>query len=306
MLLSNFANAGRLGPDHILIGARVLELDTILNEAFFVPDKIKELSETFRHNTPFPHLVVEGLFSPVLLELMYEDFDLLKKDDFLVNRNMNEKKLGTRPFSRLGHACELYYSTVNSARFINFLAGISGIDGLITDPGLSGGGLHQIPTGGKFSVHLDFNKHEVTKLENRLIFITYLNKDWLPAYGGALELWNAEEEKCEVEVLPVFGRSVLFAHSSKSLHGHPTPVEAPNRRPRRSAATYYYSNGRSDGESTNYHSTIIFRPREATRRQRIATSIKYITPPIVVDGIQQVMAWWKTQRKLFARRKIPE
>src|ERR1700693_2139640 len=136
MRLSNFANAGRLGPDHILIGARVLELDTILNEAFFVPDKIKELSETFRHNTPFPHLVVEDLFSPVLLELMYEDFDLLKKDDFLVYRNLNEKKLRTRPFSRLGHACELYYSTVNSARFINFLAGISGIDGLITDPGL--------------------------------------------------------------------------------------------------------------------------------------------------------------------------
>jgi hypothetical protein len=70
MLLNNFANAGRIGPDHIVIGGKVLELDTILNEAFFVPDKIKELSETFRHNTPFPHFVVEGLFSPVLLELM--------------------------------------------------------------------------------------------------------------------------------------------------------------------------------------------------------------------------------------------
>jgi hypothetical protein len=77
-------SAGRLGPDHIMVGGRILELDTILNEAFFVPDKIKELSETFRHNTPFPHLVVEGLFSPLLLELLCEDFDLLKKDDFLV------------------------------------------------------------------------------------------------------------------------------------------------------------------------------------------------------------------------------
>jgi Rps23 Pro-64 3,4-dihydroxylase Tpa1-like proline 4-hydroxylase len=236
---------------------------------------------------------------------MSDEFDLLKKEDFLVYSNMNDKKLGSRPFSRLGHACELYFNTVNSARFINFLAGISGIDGLITDPGLRNGGLHNIPPGGKLSVHLDFNLHEITKLDNRLALITFLNKDWLPDYGGALELWGAEEEKCKVEVLPAFGRSILFAHSSKSLHGHPVPVDAPNRRPRRSAATYYYSNGRSDGESTNYHSTIIFRPREAARRERLGTSIKYITPPILVDGIQQVLKSWRKQRKSFARRKTP-
>jgi Rps23 Pro-64 3,4-dihydroxylase Tpa1-like proline 4-hydroxylase len=74
------------------------------------------------------------------------------------------------------------------------------------------------------AMHVDFNQHEVTRLDNRLVFITYLNKDWLPAYGGALELWSAEEEKYKVEVLPVFGRSVLFAHSSRSLHCYPAPV----------------------------------------------------------------------------------
>ena len=42
--------------------------------------------------------------------------------------------------------------------------------------------------GGKFALRTDFTQHTMTKLENRLIFITYLNKDWLPSYGGALEL----------------------------------------------------------------------------------------------------------------------
>jgi hypothetical protein len=57
--------------DHAIIGGRVVAFDEILNEAYFAPDKIKELSETFRHNTPYPHLIFEGLFSPILLELIY-------------------------------------------------------------------------------------------------------------------------------------------------------------------------------------------------------------------------------------------
>jgi Rps23 Pro-64 3,4-dihydroxylase Tpa1-like proline 4-hydroxylase len=293
MLQSNLATASQFQQDHVVIGGRVLEFESILNEAFFVPSKIAELSETFKNNEPFPHLVFEGLFSPVLLELMYEDFNHLKKDELRVYNNMNEKKMGTLPFTRLGHASELYFQTVHSAPFINFLEQITGIEGLIIDPGLSNGGLHAIPTGGKFAMHVDFNQHEITKLDNRLVFITYLNKDWLPAYGGALELWSQEEEKCAVEVHPVFGRSALFAHSSRSLHGHPTPVDAPNGRPRRSAATYYYSNGRSDGESTSFHTTIILKRRRASERERIATSIKYMTPPIVVDGIQKLKAYWR-------------
>jgi 2OG-Fe(II) oxygenase superfamily len=243
---SNLATASLFQPDHIVIGGRTLGSDEILNEEFFVPSKIVELSETFRNNKPFPHLVIEDLFSPVLLELINEDFDLLKKDELRVYNSMNEKKLGTRPYTRLGHASELYFSTIHSLTFIN------------PDPSRHSGGLHEIPTGGKFAMHVDFNQHEVTRLDNRLVFITYLNKDWLPAYGGALELWSAEEEKCKVEVLPVFGRSVLFAHSSRSLHGHPAPVDTPNGRSRRSAAVYYYSNGRLDGESTDFHTTIIF------------------------------------------------
>lgn len=288
------AKPDQLQSDHIAIGGKTLGFDEIMNEEFFVSSKISELRQTFKNNKPFPHLVFEGLFSPELLELMHEDFDHLTKDHVRVSYTMTEKKISTRPFPRLGHASELYFNTINSSRFISFLREITGIEGIITDPSLSRGGLHQIPTGGKFAMHVDFNRHLETKLDNRLVFITYLNKDWLPAYGGALELWDADKEKCEVEVLPVFGRSILFSQSSASLHGHPTPVAAPNRRPRRSAAAYYYSNGRPEIESTESHTTIIFKRRKTVRHERLAMSIKYITPPIVVEGIQRLMVWWRT------------
>jgi Rps23 Pro-64 3,4-dihydroxylase Tpa1-like proline 4-hydroxylase len=287
MMQSNLAPVRQYQPDQIVIGGRTLGFDEILNDAFFAPGKIAELSETFKNNKPFPHLVFEGLFSPVLLELMYDDFDLLKSDELQVFNNMNEKKYASRPYARLGHASEVYFNTIQSGRFMIFLEQITGISGLITDAALRTSGLHAIPTGGKFAMHLDFNQDTVTKLDNRLVFITYLNKDWLPAYGGALELWDMEEEKCAVEVQPVFGRSVLFAHTTKSLHGHPTPVDAPDRRPRRSAATYYYSNGASDGESTDFHTTVFFKRSKASRREKITTFLKYVIPPIVVDGIQK-------------------
>lgn len=293
MMQSNLATARQFQPDHAVIGGRTLLFDDILNDAFFTPGKITELSASFKNNKPFPHLIFENLFSPVLLEMMYEDFDHLKKDELRAFKNLHEKKYASMPYALLGNASELYFNTINSTKFITFLEEITGIGGLLPDPTRSGGGLHQIPTGGKFAMHVDFNQHSITKLDNRLVFITYLNKDWLPSYGGALELWNADEEKCEVEVHPVFGRSVLFAHSSKSLHGHPNPVDAPNGRPRRSAAAYYYSNGRSDGESTDFHTTIILKRRKVERRERIVTSIKYMTPPVVVDGIQKLKALWR-------------
>lgn len=281
--------------DYIVISGRKLAFNELLNDEFFMPDKITELRDTFKYNKPFPHLVFDGMFSPALLELMYEDFNNLKPDDMQAYNTMDEKKYTSRPYARLGHASSIYFQTIQSGKFLTFLEQVTGIEGLIPDPVLRTSGLHAIPTGGKFAIHLDFNQDVVTKLANRLVFITYLNKDWLPAYGGALELWNIEDEKCEVAVQPDFGRSVLFAHSSRSLHGHPVPVDAPGHRPRRSAAAYYYTNGAPEGESTSFHTTIIYKRQKATLQEKITDFIKYLTPPIVVNGIQNLKKMLRKQ-----------
>ena len=215
MVQSNVAGPDQCAQEYVAIGGRTITFDRIVNEAFFAPSKIAELNETFKNWKPFPYLIFEDLFSPILLDLMYLDFNRLRPDELRIYNTMDEKKISTLAFTRLGRASELYFQTVHSAQFIDFLEQITGIEGLIADPGLSNGGLHEIPTGGKFSIHVDFNRHATTKLDNRLVFITYLNKDWLPEYGGALELWSTDEERCEVEICPVFGRSILFGQSSR-------------------------------------------------------------------------------------------
>lgn len=272
--------------DHIVIGGTEFGFDEILNHALLASKTAERFEKTFKTNAPFPHLVVEGLFNPRLLELMHSDFDRLNWSDWRRYDNANERKLSSLPNTRFGPATQLYFNTIHSSQFIAFLERITGIVGLVSDPALHAGGFHEIPQGGSFRTHLDFNHHPVTKLDNRLVFITYLNKDWRPSYGAALELWSAEENRCVVEVEPTFGRSVLFYQSSKSMHGHPNPVNAPGGRGRRSAAAYFYTNGRSDNEGAAAHSTIYGDPIARTRREKIANALKYVTPPVMVDAFR--------------------
>ncbi len=282
------AGANELARNHVTIDGVSLGLDEIVNAGFFAPARVEALRETFINAKPVPHVVIDGLFAPALLDLVYADFDRLNWSDWRRYDNAKELKRGSAPKTWLGHASHLYFSTIHSGRFVDFLERVTGIEGLIADPGLSAAGLHDIPTGGKFAMHIDFNQHSVTRLDNRLVFITYLNKNWRSSYGGALELWDMDENKFVTEVVPEFGRSVLYYHSAKSLHGHPKPISEPNGRPRRSAAAYFYSNGRPDGDGSGFLTTQFPKTADLAAREKLANAVKYFLPPAVLDGVRKV------------------
>jgi Rps23 Pro-64 3,4-dihydroxylase Tpa1-like proline 4-hydroxylase len=195
----------------------------------------------------------------------------------------------------LGHASQLYFSTIYSGRFVDFLEKVTGIHGLITDPELYSGGLHEIPTGGKFDMHTDFKQHAVTGLDNRLVLITYLNKGWESSYGGCLELWDMDENKIVTEVVPEFGRSILYYQSSRSLHGHPKPVSEPSGRTRRSAAAYFYSNGRLNDDNPVVHNnnTQFIRTVDPLAREKFASALRYVLPPVLFDGVRKAKSLFR-------------
>jgi hypothetical protein len=291
-------------PDHVFINGRAIAFGEILSESFFASSKLKDLRKTFETNTPFPHVVLEGLFAPTLLELMYSEFDDLKWNDWRRHNTKNELKRGTWPNTRFGRAAELYFNTIHSAAFVNSLEQITGIEGLIPDATLENGGLHEIPTGGRFKVHHDFNKHPVTKLTPSLVFITYLNKDWLPTYGGALELWSEEESACKVKIEPTLGRSIVFAEGKTSLHGHPDPVNAPEGRPRRSVAAYFYTNGSRQGEDEGYRSTLFLTPAiSRAKRDRIVNVVRYLTPPVLGDAARKLKTIISLAKNILRRNR---
>ncbi len=260
-----------------------------LNEAILSRATIDILRAQFDAAAPFPHLVIDGLFAPEMLDRVELDYASMQREDWIKYENANEVKFGTRPNVRLGPGSQVYFDTIHRARFTQFLTAITGIEALVTDPVLRGGGLHEIPVGGKFKVQTDFTRHVDTRLDNRLVLITYLNKDWQDEWGGALELWTASE--CMRKVVPVFGRSILFMHSAASLHGHPDPVATPDGRTRRSAAAYFYINGRPDPMPPERIGTRFLGAVEppVTARQRLGRKVSYFLPPVAIDCVK--LAW---------------
>lgn len=248
----------------------------------FVNDQVAKslLAKTDQFSTayPFPYLTFDGLFSEDLLTEVHNEFDQLGKQSWKEIENPLQLTLRSNPNSKFGPATQTYFDILSSAWFVTFLSELTGIRGVVFDPIMKGGGMHESRAGGKFGLHFDFSKHPVTKLDNRLVLITYLNKNWKEEYGGLLELWDVDQNKCAATVLPVFGRTILFAHTDRSLHGHPSGLNPPTGQTRRSVAAYYYSNGRDDqAAAASFDSH--FAPQGAPSFLKIA--VRSVTPPIL-------------------------
>jgi hypothetical protein len=279
------ATAARVLPiekSFVSLRGRTVCYEDILNERLL--GQASELRAKFIGAEPFPHIVLDGLFSPELLQIIWEDFGSVGPDVLKARRTEREVTFRSRPDADLPASAQVYFDAVNSGRFLKFLTELTGIPGLISDSLLQRGGLHESRDGGKFKLHVDFNKHPVTQLDNRLVLLTYLNHNWRDEFGGALELWAGPREGCIARVTPEFGRSIILKHSDVSWHGHPTPIKTPDNRPRRSLATYYYSNGLDDRATRARYNTQFMADPDETARSRTMRALKYVMPPILVDA----------------------
>jgi Rps23 Pro-64 3,4-dihydroxylase Tpa1-like proline 4-hydroxylase len=253
----------------------------------------QEYSQSYQSATPFPYIVIDNFMDPSVLQRALDAFPGEAQFDFYKYDNPLEKKLAMDQVAKLPEALADILYAMNSAVFLRFLEGLTGIDGLIPDPYYRGGGIHQIVKGGKLDIHIDFNRHPKLHLERRLNALLYLNQNWKQEYGGDFELWSGHRdasgrhvlESCEKKVQPLFNRFVVFSTSEDSYHGHPDPLNCPEGWTRKSIATYYYSVDRPQNEIAAPHSTtFIKRPgdpdddavdalREKRNQGRLATNI---------------------------------
>jgi len=270
--------------DEVVIRGRRLELGRHVDPKLFDWNYITELRERLRGAQPYPHLVVEGWFNPTLLELVREEFDLLGENHWKVFRNEQELTRRSLPHSRLGPASEIYFSIVNSGWFLDLITIITGVEDLLSDPRLLGGGLHETREGGKFGIHRDFDLHAYYGLTNKMVFITYLNRGWDPAWGAALEIWDVATDTSARSIQPEFGTSLLLLHGPTSFHGHPEPMRPPPGQTRRSVAVYYYQNPASVPMRLRRISSVFL---VAHRSKRLRHLFKRLAPPILVDAIKR-------------------
>jgi hypothetical protein len=221
------------------------------------------LSERYAAARPFPHIVIDGLFEDHVLDQVLAEFPRPGEIEWAAFDNPTEKKLGYRYTSPLKPRLRDFLFEMNSAPVLQFLEALTGIDGLIPDPYFGGAGPHQILPGGFLKVHADFNWHPKLRLDRRLNLLVYLNRDWKEEYGGHLELWDRDVQRCEHRILPLYNRTVVFSTTDFSFHGHPEPLACPEGMSRKSVSFYYYSNGRPDDERSAPHDTIFKKTHDA-------------------------------------------
>jgi len=208
---------------------------------------LASLARAYREADPFPHAVLDGLFPEAVLRAVVSE--IRTGDDTLEKNHYGTvSKHRISDISRVGPVTRRLIEELNSAPFLNFLQRLTGIEALVPDPLLEGGGVHQIGPGGFLKVHTDFNWHRVLQLHRRINVLIYLNEVWDDAWNGHLQLWDETMERCGAKIAPLFNRMVVFSTTDKSYHGHPDPLACPEDVRRNSIALYYYTATRPERE----------------------------------------------------------
>ena len=245
-----------------------------------------DLRAKFASATPFPHLVIDGLFSEDCLRPVVDDFENAPAESWRHIDSGLQKKRATLPDVSLPPSVQQYFNTLNSGPFIRFLGDVTGIPNLIPDPALHGGGMHEVGDGGAFEIHIDFEQHPRTFLNNRLVVITYLNDDWFAADGGSLELWHMNPPRCATSITPIFGRTVILAQSPIAAHGHPHPIRA--GRKRRSVTAYFYTNGQAPATTSNLLPTTYVAHKGYSASKRLELALRLVVPPIILMSLRSI------------------
>ncbi len=242
-----------------------------------------ERSAEYRQATPFPHIVLDGLFSDALLDQAVAELPSASAKWTTYN-TVNESKQVCSDASLFGPTAEIIVHALNSAPFVRFLERLTGIKGLIPDPHLHAAGYMKVSPGGFLGLHYDFATQRELKLDRRINVLLYLNRDWLKEWGGALELHSSDPvtdpRHQEVRIEPLFNRVAIF-NTPNALHGHRKPLACPKGHARLCLSWYYYTAPPVPGWAAR-SKAVEFRGRTDPKRFVIKAA-NLLTPPILFE-----------------------
>lgn len=219
-----------------------------------------QLCRQFRQADPFRHLVIDGFLAGSFAEQLLAEFPAFERGNARNEDGALGGKSVVEQIRGLGPAFAALDDLVQGETFLDWLTQATGIPALLYDPHYFGGGTHDNRSGQELDPHIDFNRHPANGWHRRLNLIVYLNHDWQPEFGGALELHSdprADDDRISL-ITPAFNRCVVFETTEWSWHGFSriTLPPAAADRSRKSIALYFYTRERPAEELADRHSTI--------------------------------------------------
>jgi hypothetical protein len=225
--------------------------------AFHGAEAVAGFAERFATSQPFPHLVLDDFVALSQRQVV----DAFPGRDWPRWRRFTDayqhQKMQCGDIERLPPLFQAMIAELSSPSFLGFLERVTGINGLIPDPYLSGGGLHSSGPGGILAPHTDFHNYGRLALFRRINVLVYFNPNWQEAFGGCLELSAKGAASPSHSIVPAFGRMVMFLTDDRSVHGFTRPILGEDRW-RNSLALYYYTSedtGHFSGDGETYWQT---------------------------------------------------
>ena len=231
-------------------------------------------SHKYINNYPFEHTVIDNFLNEETYKLLVDFVKNKKPEDYNWSKKATKKKTTANKFAynlinEFPENIKNVFEILNDNDFVKKLEKFTGIKNLIKNNiSLNGAGFHKITKDGLLEMHTDFNNYNESfcSLDRRINILIYLNPNWKKEYGGELYLADKENKKITHKILPIGNRCVIFSTTSKSLHGHPVPLQC-STDTRDSLALYYYTkntNGKTCFEGDQFHSTIYYNFNEFT------------------------------------------
>lgn len=232
------------------------------------------LAATYAAAEPFPHIVLDDVLDEEVYRKALAEFPPVGAPGWMNYVHVNETKFGNTKPQTWGSTLQSIAKALTAPPFVRFLEQLTGIDDLLADRTMDGGGLHQTLDGGHLNVHADFTAHHtIPGWRRRINVLLYLNETWDPSWGGALELWSKEMDAAVATIDPVGNRMLVFTTDERSFHGHPDPLACPADVARQSMALYYFTaDDRFAVRSTTYRA----RPGDGIKRVGIWADTKLL------------------------------
>jgi hypothetical protein len=216
--------------------------------------------EAFQGARPFKHVVIDQFFDPAFAQQLLAEFPHFDSGSSTNEAGRKEGKAVNTDIGRISPAYRTLYEVISGQPFLNFVSRLSGIPDLVSDPQMFGGGTHENLHGQELDPHVDFNYDQSVQLHRRLNLIVYLNPEWQPEWGGALEIHSNPRTPQENRISsydPLFNRCVMFETNEYSWHGFPRINLPEDRRhlSRKSISIYLYTRDRPAEEIAPAHAT---------------------------------------------------
>jgi len=199
------------------------------------------LAETYQEKQPYHHLYFEHFLDEDLALELAREFPHHGERTWIEYKHVNENKAGLHVRDKLPDLIGRVVDELNSPRFVAFLIKVTGIEGLMADDSIEGGGIHQAETGGYLNVHTDFIMHRSRpNWRRRCNLIVYLNEGWKEEWGGNIDFWAPDMSEV-VASYPTFLNAAVLFDTPGALHGFPDPLTCPETQSRKSIQFYYYT-----------------------------------------------------------------